>query len=373
MRFLAQAQALYICGSRVTLMTFIPPIFRTANVGLLPDFVLAFALFTPLAYGVLARRLGRPAPALAASAAIGLSLSFGLIWWEASTGWSIRDLGTLAVGFALLLMGAVIFRTVREIGGGWAGIGTALGISLLIGWVLGLDWPLDPLVVQTAVVVALLVGLAAFWFHRQSPSRITHEPGVENRRIRRNAHDIAETGNTAQSIRDGLRRAKNASTWLKRRPALASDVMLQLRRLLPIEGRLTQRVAGLRANAHLMRAGHSMRIRELQKHFSKLSPAAQRKLGHELRARYEELRLDQRIERLDIAVAKVERRVRSLTIEAEECMRSHNYRQVPDLLERAAELQDHNVRLIAIIERSERRLLQVAKDAAHEMNEVKDE
>ena len=67
----------------------------------LPDFVLAFAFFTSITYAVLGKRFDKQRPAIAMSAAIGFALSIGLVWWERANDLSIRDLGPIAVGFAI--------------------------------------------------------------------------------------------------------------------------------------------------------------------------------------------------------------------------------------------------------------------------------
>ena len=65
--------------------------FSTLGIGrlfetLLPDFVLAFTFFTALTYAVLGRRFGHQRPAIAMSAAVGLALASGLVWWEHRNG-----------------------------------------------------------------------------------------------------------------------------------------------------------------------------------------------------------------------------------------------------------------------------------------------
>jgi outer membrane protein assembly factor BamB len=62
---------------------------------LLPDFVLAFTLFTAVIYAVLGKRFDRQRPAITVSVALGLALSVGLVWWERSAGLSITNLGPL--------------------------------------------------------------------------------------------------------------------------------------------------------------------------------------------------------------------------------------------------------------------------------------
>ena len=76
---------------------------------LLADFVLAFAFFTSGIYAVLGKRFEKQRPAIAMSAAIGFALSTGLVWWERANDFSIRDLGPIAVGFAILLLAFVMY------------------------------------------------------------------------------------------------------------------------------------------------------------------------------------------------------------------------------------------------------------------------
>jgi len=71
---------------------------------LLPDFVLAFAFFTALCYAVLAKRFGQQRPAVAMSGTFGFALAVGLVWWEQAHDYSIRNLGPIAVGIALILL-----------------------------------------------------------------------------------------------------------------------------------------------------------------------------------------------------------------------------------------------------------------------------
>jgi hypothetical protein len=89
----------------------------------LPDFVLGFAFFSSLSYVVLSKRFEQQRPAITMSAAIGFALSIGLIWWEQSTGFSIKDLGPIAIGFAIIVLAFVMYQSIRHIGGSWAGAG----------------------------------------------------------------------------------------------------------------------------------------------------------------------------------------------------------------------------------------------------------
>ncbi|KKK63593.1 hypothetical protein LCGC14_2992700, partial [marine sediment metagenome] len=118
---------------------------------LMPDFVLAFAFFTALAYAALGKRFDHQRPAIVMSAVIGLSLSVGLVWWEQQNSLSIKNLGPLAVGFAIIVLASVMYQAIKQVGGSWAGVGIALGASLLVSTLLGIEWFLDPQIIHTAI------------------------------------------------------------------------------------------------------------------------------------------------------------------------------------------------------------------------------
>ena len=83
-----------------------------------------------------------------------------------------------------------------------------------------------------------------------------------------------------------------------------------------------------------------------------------------------ELQLDVRIERLDRSVAACERRVRDLTLKAQGCLRDHDHRTLVDILKVAEKLQHQVGKLVRIIERTEAKLLDLAKQLATQHAEV---
>ena len=80
---------------------------------------------------------------------------------------------------------------------------------------------------------------------------------------------------------------------------------------------------------------------------------------------------DVRIERLDRAVAEVERRVRAQTLAAEKCIADGKLDQAPALLNDAARLQLHNARLLRLIEQTEARLIRAAREILESTSEAK--
>lgn len=339
---------------------------------LLPDFVLAFAFFTALIYAVLGRRLGQGRPSVAIAGALGMALAVGLVWWEESHGLSIRNLGSIAVGFAIIILAGVMYQAIKQAGGGWAGAAIALGATILIGSILGISWPFDARIVQTITTVTLTVGILAFLVHRHGalPQGIgNHAPDYAD--IRHDMTDLDQDRRAARSLGRGLKSLKSKAEHLWERPQDGSNVMLQLRRMLPAEGYLTERLARLREKAHRIRIGHIAQIEEVQKHLARLPPQARRQAASELAAVFKELRFDTRIERLDRAVAANEKRVRDLTQQAQALLQSGDHRGLVDVLKVASTLQKHNAHLLRTINRSEKRLLQAAEQAAKKAGGVK--
>ena len=129
-------------------------------------------------------------------------------------------------------------------------------------------------------------------------------------------------------------------------------------------GTTTQRMAQLREKAHRVRNGHVGRIEEIQHLLNKMPPEARNRASRELAARYSELKLDLRLERLDRAVAAYEKRIRDLTRLAENYLAAKDYKKLHDVLEGAEKLQTHNTNLLKIIERTEKKLLAAAQNVA---------
>jgi len=338
---------------------------------LLPDFVLAFTFFTALSYAVLSRRLERQRPAVAASASIGLALAIGLVWWEERAGLSIRDLGPFAVGFGIILVALVMYQAIRHVGGSWAGAGIAMGAALLIAQLLELPWPVRVEVLQTVTTVVLIFGILAFLTHRGLHSRGLPAIRSNLAPVRHDMRDLEKAKGVSRQLARGLRRTKREADRLHEHPEKAGDVLYQIKRMLPAEGYLTERMAGLRGSAHRIRKGHIARIEETRDLIKDLSPKDKRKVSQELVERYQELGLDKRIERLDLWVAENEQKIRRLTAEAEGHMARYDYRGLHDCLKAAEALQKRNSRIFQLIERTEKRLLALSKQIAKGAGGVK--
>lgn len=345
------------------------PIFQT----LLPDFLLAFTFFTALTYAVLGKHFGHQRPAVAMSAVLGIALAIGFVWWEQEAGWSVRNLGPLAIGFAVIILGMVMFQAIRQTGGSWAGAGIALGSSILVAWALGFDWPIPAEVMQTLTIVALIVGAGAFLTHRQGIRTHMHlAPVAARREVASARHDLSSLYadcRVSDGLQTNLHRLREEALTLDTRPQEHEDVMLQLRRMLPAEGWLTSRLAELRANAHHARLGHADRINELREAMRLLPSGARHKVEEELIARYEEIKLDKRLERLDRAVAETERRIKAVTKEAQDATERFDHRRLVSLLEEAEKLQNHNSTLIRLIDNTERKLASINEYIAKQAQE----
>ena len=338
---------------------------------LLPDFLLAFVFFTAVVYAVLGKRFEQQRPAIAMSATLGFALSVGLVWWERSNGFSIRDLGPIAVGFAIIILAFVMYQSIRQVGGSWAGAGIALGASILIAEVFGMNLPGGAEIIQTLVAVALIIGVAAFLRHHHghpSPVRVRAklpESKPDMTRLFRERH----LSHAIEKRLNGIKKQSNTE-----RPDRAGNIAQQIRKMLPAEGYLTERMARLRAKAHQIRNGHIARLEETRHVFAKLPASAKKKAAAELAAGYNQIiGVDTRLERLDKAIAENERRIRELTQKAQDRAKKYDHKGLVDCLKHAERLQKHNSHLFKTIERTEAKLTALVKQVAARAKQVEQE
>jgi hypothetical protein len=336
----------------------------------LPDFILAFTFFTAVVYAILGKRFGQQRPAIAMSAAIGFALSVGLVWWEHANGFSIKDLGPIAIGFAVIILALVMYNSIRQVGGSWAGAGIALGASIIVAKLLQIGVPINPEIVRTTMTVALITGIIAFLLHRHRSPHILYPKG-DFADIRHDMSDLYRDKHISKKLTKGLKQIRHESKDLNERPEEARNVMRQLKRILPAEGWLTDKMAQLRAKAHRIRNGHIARLEETRKVFAKLPTSAKKRAAADLAARYKQLiGIDSRLERLDKTVAENERRIRNLTVRARQYTASYDSRNLHHCLKAAQKLQHHNTRLIKIIKRTEEKLSAIVKETTKQVREV---
>lgn len=349
---------------------------------LLPDFLLALTFFTALVYAVLGPRLERRRPAIAMSTAIGLALAVGLVWWEKSHGFSIQDLGPIAVGFAIIILAFVMYQSIRQVGGSWAGAGIALGVSILVAEVLGMHIPIPAELISTLVAVALIVGVLAFLRHDHHHPFLRHDrghpflPRVQTR-LTESKPDMSRLfreRHLSDAIERRLNGLEKQSRTFRESSDEAEDIVQQIKKMLPAEGYLTERMAQLRAKAHQIRNGHIARLDETRHVFATLPTPAKKKAAAELAAGYDQMiGIDTQLERLDKAVAENERRIRELTQKAQGHATQYDYRGLVDCLQHAQKLQKHNTRLFKIIARTKAKLTSLARQIAACAQQVEQE
>ncbi|MHC4507960.1 MAG: hypothetical protein ACYTAO_03240 [Planctomycetota bacterium] len=332
---------------------------------------MAFAFFTSVVYAALGRRFEQQRPAIAMSAAIGIAFSLGLVWWEQANDFSIKDLGPIAVGFAILLLAFVMYQGIRHVGGSWAGAGITIGASILIAGLLGFKVPIDTEIIQTVTVVALIIGLMALFAHRRPlyPHHRPSEPVIPD--IKHTVTDLYRERHLSKKLDHGLWTLRNEAKTLHEHPEQAADITTQIKRMLPAQGYLTERMAQLRTKAHQIRNGHIARLEETRYVFAKLPTSAKKKASVELAAAYKQMvGIDTRLERLDRAVAENEKRIRELTDKAREYTAKYDHHGLVEALKDAEKLQHHNSKLIKIIERTENKLSAIAKKVANEVKQI---
>jgi hypothetical protein len=228
-------------------------------------------------------------PAIAMSTAIGLALSFGLAWWEQANDFSIKDLGPIAVGFAILLLAFVMYQCIRHVGGSWAGAGITIGASIIIAQLLGMHVPIDHQIIQTVIVVALIFGLLALMSHRHHlyPQGRFKEPGLPD--IKHTMADLYRERHLSKKFDHGLRTLRKEAQNLHEHPEEAADIATQIKRMLPAQGYLTESMARLRTKAHRIQKVHIARLEETRHVFSKLPASAKKEASAGLTAAYNQM------------------------------------------------------------------------------------
>lgn len=338
---------------------------------LLPDFVLAFTLFTSICYAILGKRFGQQRPSIAMSAAIGFALAVGLVWWEQANDLSIRDLGPVAIGFAVIVLALVMYQAIRQIGGSWSGAAITLGVSILIARLLELNIPIDEEVIQVVTMVALIVGILALVSYTRGHPAYSQRVPARLPQVRHDMTDLYRNRQVSNQLTKKMKKLRKTTDTLKERPQKTVDVLPQLKRMLPAEGYLTEKMAQLRAKAHGIRNGHIARLEETRQLFAGLPTSAKKKASAELAVGYRQIiGIDTRLERLDKAVAENERRIIELTRKAQQYASRYDHRQLTDCLKAAEKLQHHNSRLLKLIQRTQAKLSAVAGKVAEQTREI---
>ncbi len=334
---------------------------------LIPDFVLSFAFFTSMIYAVLGKRFEHQRSAIAMSVSIGFALSIGLVWWEQANDLSIKNLGPIAIGFAIIVLAFVMYQSIRHIGGSWAGAGITLGACIIIAQILEIGIPIDRQAIHSVTTVALVIGIFAFLMHTTSQRIPLPSASVPTPERRLDMTRLFRDRHLSDDLSKNLKKTRKKAMSLNEHPQDAGNVLLQIKRMLPAQGYLTERMAQLRAKAHQIRKGHIARLEETRSIFAKMPTPKKKKASQQLSARYNQLiGIDTRLERLDKSVAENERRIRELTEEAQNYTAKYDYKKLTEALKAAEKLQKHNTHLFEIIERTEKKLIQIAKKIAME-------
>lgn len=335
---------------------------------LIPDFVLAFAFFTSIAYAVLGKRFDHQRPAIVMSVSVGVALSIGLVWWEQANDLSIKNLGPIAIGFAILILAFIMNACIKQIGGSWAGAGIAIGASIIITQLLGLNIPIDIQILQTVTVVALIIGIMAFMAHTHPRSSLTiPSRPIQVPKQRKSMNELFRDRHLSDNLSKTTRKLRKKSASLNEHPENAGNVITQLKRMLPAQGYLTERMAQLRTKAHQIRNGHIARLEETKEAFQNLPTPDKKKAAEKMAAMYNQMiGVDDRLERLDHSVAETEKRIKDLNLQAQQYTQNNNFQKLTECLKKAEHLQKHNTHLFKLIEQTEKKLIDIAKTIAKE-------
>ena len=198
---------------------------------LIPDFVLSFAFFTSLVYAVLGKRFDQQRAAIAMSVSMGFALSIGLVWWERANELSIKNLGPIAIGFAILVLSFVMYQAIKHVGGVWAGAGITIGACILIAQLLKLNIPINSEILQTITGVALIIGLIAFLSRTKSPSSFRLPKGsAKPPDVRRDMAELHRERHLSKQLTGKMKNVSKQAKSLNEHPQDSGDVLLQLKK-----------------------------------------------------------------------------------------------------------------------------------------------
>ncbi|MBN2269953.1 MAG: hypothetical protein JXN61_05020 [Sedimentisphaerales bacterium] len=224
---------------------------------------------------------------------------------------------------------------------------------------------------QIPLRLALIIGLLAFLSHTRGHSMRFPHIRSEVPEVRHDMSDLYRERHLSNRLGRRMKKIRKQSGTLNKRPEDTGNVIQQLRRMLPAEGYLTEKMAQLRAKAHKIRSGHIARLEETRDVFAKLPTPAKKEAAAQLAARYNQMvGIDTRLERLDRAVAENERRIHELTRNAQEYAARYDHQKLYETIKAAEKLQHHNSRLFKIINRTEAKLSAVAKRTANEVKQI---
>jgi len=353
----------------------VTPILKVLYSGYLPDFLIAFTFFTSLCLATLHKRFNHHSAETGLAVSLGLALATGLVWWEYEHSLSIRNLGSIGILLAFVVAVIIVYHVLEHLGSKSASWIIAIALILIF---LSLYTPLDLdlSVLYTLIFACILLGFVVHAI-KVSP-RETYRPVIG---LSRAPPEIIEADldlkrlhrdrNLNFNLDKHLRTLKNTTEMLERDPNEASEVYSQISALLPVEGYLTRRMAKLRKMAHHVRKGHIARLKETKSLVSRLSSKSLARASAKLIHGYQnELDMDKRLERLDAAVAANERRILELLRKAREYSQVHRFQDIPDLIKHAERLQYHNAKLFETIERTERKLSNLAFRIVKEQKEA---
>lgn len=331
------------------------------------EFLIIFTFFISLLFVIFKRRFGDRRLAVGLSVTIGLALSIGLTRWMSDKGYTMQNLGPVAIIIIAVFAAAVIYSLIKSSGHGiiavltiiilitaalprsyWLGNHQMIFDTILTAWLLILIW--------------LLIRNAAPHITASSVGRSRYaEADYADDQIKR----MYNYRSISNRISGQLRKLKRPSIGDKN--GQSTDILLQLQRILPEQGFLAGQMASLRKNAHLISNGHIAKIRDIKK-LCRGMPAWQKNKVSELLIEHyrKESDIDKRLERLEALVAAAEKQSHDLIGRAQICVQTNNFRQYDHIIRKAQKLQDHITHIIKVIIRTEKKLSETAYKIARD-------
>jgi len=333
------------------------------------EFLVIFTFFISLLFAVFKKRFGDHRLTAALSASISFALSIGLTHWMNRHGYNMTDLGPVAVIVVAAFAAAVIYSLIKTSGHGVIAI---LTIILLIAATLPRTyWFFDYQTVFDLVLACWLLILIWVLIHNKYPHRSVPAVRIRDYTEADDADDqIRQMYNDrrlSRKISGQLRKLRKPSELLGDKNSQSTNLVLQLKRILPQQGYLAGRMTSLRKKAHLMRNGHIARTKEIKKLCRQLEPLQKRRVSRQMIEYYKnETDLDRRLERLEGLIADIEKQSRELVLHAQNCVKDNDFKRYDHFVKKATKLQDRVTHIIKVIVRTEKKLSATASKIVRE-------
>lgn len=342
------------------------------------EFLILFTFFLSLMFSIFQKRFENRRSLAGISISTSLALSIGLLTWLNRQGYSMQNLGLIAIMIIIAFIGTIIYKLIKN--SGHSGI-AILTIILLVMPVISRSYlQIDYQMIFDLILFGWLIVIIWLLTKNVASYGTVHLPSNPN--TGKIDYDTEETDDQikrlyryrglSKKITENLRKLKKPSELLGDKNKQSTDLLIQLHRILPEQGFMTERMAELRKTAYQVRNGHIARMNETKKLCHQIPAWQARKISRLMIEHYrKQTNLEKRLERLESLVTATEKQNRQLIAYAKKCVRTQNYKEFDQVIHKAKKLQSHVTHIINAIIRTEKKLSAIAHKIAKDNTKPK--